>query len=99
VGDTTAAAKAEKKHRGSKAKRWKRKAKGQGKKACTAESCKRAYRAKGYCYFHYSKWRRGELGHARYKTCNAPDCKKPQQKGGLCEQHHGEALKKAGAAA
>jgi hypothetical protein len=34
----------EKKHKGSKAKKWKRVAKGGGKKACKVEGFKRAYR-------------------------------------------------------
>ena len=36
-------------------------AKSAGKKACKVAGCKRAYRAKGFCFFHYKKWRRGEL--------------------------------------
>ena len=36
-------------------------AKGDGKKSCTIPNCKRAYRAKGLCFFHYKKWRRGEI--------------------------------------
>ena len=31
------------------------KAKGGGAKACTVQGCKRAYRAKGLCFFHYKK--------------------------------------------
>ena len=70
-------------------------AKGQGKKACTAEGCKRGYRAKGYCFFHYKKWRRGELPHSRYDTCSQAECLKPAVKHGLCETH---AATKAGKA-
>jgi hypothetical protein len=51
-----------------KPKKWKRAAKSGGKKSCKVENCKRPYRAKGYCWFHYAKWRRGDL-------------KKPRQKG------------------
>jgi hypothetical protein len=40
------------------------KAKGVGK-TCSVAGCKRGYRAKGYCFFHYKKWRHGELPHAR----------------------------------
>ena len=65
--------------------------KGGGKKACTVEGCKRPYRAKGYCFFHYDKWRDGTLPHTRYKTCSKPECKKRVFKGGLCEQHFNEA--------
>ena len=36
-------------------------AKGGGEKTCTVAGCKRAYRAKGLCFFHYKQFRRGEL--------------------------------------
>jgi hypothetical protein len=76
-------------------KGWPRQAKGNGKKACTAEGCKRPYRAKGYCFFHYKKWRQGELPHSRYKTCSKAECRaKAGPKAGLCEKHYGEAFKK-----
>jgi hypothetical protein len=65
-------------------------AKGGGKKACIVQGCKRAYRAKGLCFFHYKKWRRGELEErpARYHTCSRPDCKKKVVAHGLCQEHH-----------
>lgn len=88
-----------KKHKGSLAKKWKRLAKGGGTKTCTVEGCKRAYRAKGYCYFHFQKWRRGELPHARYASCNAEKCTKKQFKAGLCQTHFNEKTGKAAAAA
>jgi hypothetical protein len=64
-------------------------AKGAGKKACTVQGCKRAYRAKGLCFFHYKKWRRGELEQRspRYVTCAKPDCKKKVVGHGLCQEH------------
>jgi hypothetical protein len=70
--------------------------KGQGKKACTVQGCKRAYRAKGLCFFHYDKWRRGELEGkpGRYDTCGKPECKKKVAEHGLCQEHF-EAWKKA----
>jgi hypothetical protein len=71
------------------------KAKGNGKKTCTVANCKRGYRAKGYCFFHYKKWRRGELPHTRYNTCSQAECLKPAVKHGLCETH---AATKAGKA-
>jgi len=89
----------EKKHKGSKAKKWKRAAKGAGKKACKVEGCKRAYRAKGYCYFHFQKWRKGELPKARYTACNTEKCTKKQFKAGLCQTHYNEKMGKAAAAA
>lgn len=61
--------------------------KGGGKKACQVEGCKRAYRAKGYCFFHYGKWQAGELPHPRYKTCSKEECKKKVAQHGLCEEH------------
>ncbi len=63
--------------------------KGGGKKACSVAGCKRAYRAKGYCFFHYKKWRRGELEgkQPRYDTCSKPDCKKRVVAHGLCQEH------------
>jgi hypothetical protein len=70
--------------------------KGKGKKACTVQGCKRAYRAKGLCFFHYDKWRRGELDGkpGRYDTCGKPECKKKVAEHGLCQEHF-EAWKKA----
>jgi len=66
--------------------------KGAGKKSCTAPGCKRAYRAKGLCFFHYKKWRRGELEarSSRYDTCAKPDCKKKVAGHGLCQDHYDE---------
>jgi hypothetical protein len=71
-------------------------AKGAGKKTCTVQGCKRAYRAKGLCFFHYKKWRRGEIEGrpARYVTCAKPDCKKKVAAHGLCKEHF-DAWKKA----
>jgi hypothetical protein len=64
-------------------------AKGGGKKACGIQGCKRGYRAKGLCFFHYKKWRRGELEAkpARYDVCSKPDCEKKVKEHGLCEEH------------
>ncbi len=64
-------------------------AKGGGDEKCSVEGCKRAFRAKGLCFFHYKKWRRGELDGrpARYKTCSRPDCRKKTAAHGLCQEH------------
>jgi hypothetical protein len=64
-------------------------AKSNGKKTCTVAGCKRAYRAKGFCFFHYKKWRAGEMEAkpGRYKTCSKPDCKKKVAGHGLCQEH------------
>jgi hypothetical protein len=61
-----------------------------GKKSCTVAGCKRAYRAKGYCFFHYKKWRRDELEGrpARYETCSKENCRKKVVAHGMCEEHH-----------
>jgi hypothetical protein len=71
-------------------------AKSNGKKSCTVAGCKRAYRAKGFCFFHYKKWRAGEIEAkpTRYKTCSKPDCKKKVVGHGLCQEHH-DAWKKS----
>ena len=71
-------------------------AKGSGKKACSVQGCKRAYRAKGLCFFHYKKWRREELEGrpGRYDTCSKPECKKKVVAHGLCQEHF-DAWKKA----
>ena len=67
--------------------------KGGGKKSCTVEGCKRAYRAKALCFFHYQKWRRGELEKkpglraARYDTCGKEACKKKVAGHGFCREH------------
>ena len=89
----------EKKHKGSKARKWKRVAKGGGKLSCKIEGCKRAYRAKGYCYFHFQKWRTGELPKARYDSCNTEKCTKKQFKAGLCQAHYNEKTGKGAPAA
>jgi hypothetical protein len=70
--------------------------KANGKKTCTMAGCKRAYRAKGLCFFHYKKWRREELeGHpARWFACSKPECKKKVVEHGLCQDHF-EAWKKS----
>jgi hypothetical protein len=88
----TAVAETTKQHKGSQAKKWKRVAKGNGKKACTVEGCKRPYRAKGYCFFHYQQWRKGELAHSRYEPCRAEKCTKRPFKDFLCEQHYNEKM-------
>ena len=74
----------------TKIKKTAPKAKGGGKKSCSIAGCKRAYRAKGLCFFHFKKWRDGELEAkpARYKTCSKPDCKKQVAAHGLCKDHH-----------
>jgi hypothetical protein len=60
-----------------------------GKKSCTLDGCKRAYRAKGLCFFHYKKWRRSELESrpSRYDTCGKEGCKKKVVGHGLCQEH------------
>lgn len=65
-------------------------AKGSGKKTCRIQGCKRAYRAKSYCFFHYKKWRRGEIEGVspRYGTCHKEDCKKQIVAHGLCQEHY-----------
>ncbi len=81
-----------------KLKKWPRTAKGGGESACSVANCKRPYRAKSYCFFHYKKWRQGELPHSRYRICSKAECRKKVLKGGLCETHFSEA-KAAGAPA
>ena len=56
-------------------------------KACRIEGCKRAYQAKGYCFFHYDKWKAGELPKARYKTCSKEGCLKKVVAHGLYAEH------------
>ena len=72
--------------------------KGGGKKACKVEGCKRPYRAKGYCYFHFKKWRQGELPHSRYRTCSKAECRLKAVRHGLCEKHEAEVYGKEAAA-
>ncbi len=64
-------------------------AKSAGKKTCSVTGCKRAYRAKGLCFFHYQKWRRGEIEGRprRWNACSKPDCKKKVFQHGLCQDH------------
>lgn len=81
-----------KKHKGSLVKKWKRAARGGGESSCQVEGCKRPYRAKGYCFFHYKKWRTGELGHERYNPCSAEKCTKKPFKAGLCKVHYNEKM-------
>jgi len=70
-------------------------AKGKEGLKCGIEGCKRAYQAKGYCFFHYDKWKGGELPKARYKTCSKEGCHKKVMAHGLCAEHQ----KKTGEAA
>ena len=73
--------------KGVKRKHANRKARG-GEKKCTAEGCKRPYRAKGYCFAHYNKWRKGEFGKKhRYDTCSKEACRKPVEAHGMCAEH------------
>ena len=72
------------------------KPRGGGEKKCTVEGCKRGYQAKGYCFFHYDKWKAGELPKGRYKTCSKEDCLKKVSAHGLCADHQ---PKKGGAEA
>jgi hypothetical protein len=76
-------------------KGWPRRAKAGGKKACTVAECKRPYRAKGYCFFHFKKWRQGDLPHTRYRVCSKPECRTKTARGGLCEKHYDETYKAA----
>ena len=85
--------------RTQKIRKWPRRAKGGGEKACTIANCKRPYRAKGYCYFHFKKWRQGELPHPRYRVCSKPECRIKAVKHGLCEKHFDESRKAAAAPA
>lgn len=57
--------------------------------SCKIKKCKRSYKAKGYCTFHYKEWRNGKFGMARYKTCGHMECKKPMSlnRHGYCEDH------------
>jgi len=71
-------------------KGWARRGKGSPENACGVEGCKRPYRAKGYCYFHFKKWRQGELPHSRYRTCSKADCRLKAVRHGLCEKHEAE---------
>ena len=61
-----------------------------GGKSCQIKECKRQYRAKGYCKFHYSEWRAGKFGHTRYKTCADKNCRLPivNNRHGFCEDHY-----------
>ncbi|MFM8313035.1 MAG: hypothetical protein ACKOA8_01995 [Deltaproteobacteria bacterium] len=63
---------------------------GSNEPSCKVASCKREYRAKGYCDPHYKKWKQGAFGVARYKTCGDLDCRKPMvmNRHGYCEEHY-----------
>lgn len=78
----------------TKPKGWARRAKGGGDQACSVAGCKRAYRAKGYCYFHFKKWRQGDLPHSRYRTCSKAECRLKAVRHGLCEKHEAETYRK-----
>jgi hypothetical protein len=87
------ATKSKAKAKAKKTNKWGRTAKGGGDKTCSVEGCERPYRAKSYCYFHFKKWRHGELPHSRYRTCSKPECRKKVARHGLCETHLSEAAK------
>lgn len=80
------------------AKKTYRAPRGGADQKCTVEGCKRPYRAKGYCFFHYKKWRQGDLPHSRYKLCSKAECRKPMWRKGLCETHYNDTYKKEAAA-
>jgi hypothetical protein len=61
--------------------------KGKESQKCGIEGCKRAYQAKGYCFFHYDKWKAGELPKSRYKTCSREGCHKKVLAHGTCAEH------------
>jgi phage protein D len=82
----------------AKVKGWGRVAKGGPDNHCSVEGCKRAYRAKGWCYFHFKKWRQGELPHSRYRTCSKAECRLKAVRHGLCEKHEAEVYGKEAAA-
>jgi len=71
--------------------------KGSGK-SCRIEGYKRAYQAKGNCFFHYDKWKAGEMPKGRYKTCSREGCLKKVAAHGLCAEHQAKAKKAAEAA-
>jgi hypothetical protein len=73
--------------------------KGKEGQKCSIEGCKRAYQAKGYCFFHYDKWKGGELPKGRYKTCSKEGCHKKVVAGGLCAEHQPKKTEAAPAAA
>jgi hypothetical protein len=76
--------------------------KGKEGNKCSIEGCKRAYQAKAFCFFHYDKWKSGELPKARYKTCSKEGCLKKVVAHGLCAEHQpkkGEAAAPAAAPA
>jgi hypothetical protein len=73
-----------------KAKKSAPAAKAAGKKTCSVAGCRRAYRAKGFCFFHYKKWRRGEVEGRPGRwlgTCSKAECKKQAVQHGLCPEH------------
>ena len=63
--------------------------KSDGEKHCRIASCKRDYRAKGYCDSHYKQWRQGAFGKKRFKACGDIGCVKPMalNRHGYCEDH------------
>jgi hypothetical protein len=81
----------EKKTKKAKPKKAIKAAADKGTKSCRITSCKRKYRAKGYCKTHYRKWRHGEYGDIRYHRCHdTGGCFKPMAKNrhGFCEEHY-----------
>ncbi len=84
----------EKKHHEPKApeahhKAWHAKSKPRAELRCKVKSCKRSYRAKGYCVAHYRMWRHGKFAKVRYTSCMANNCTKAMamSKQGLCDEH------------
>ena len=75
------------------------KPKGGPDQKCSVEGCKRAYQAKGYCFFHYDKGKAGEMPKGRYKTCSKEGCLKKVSAHGLCADHQAKKGGEAAAAA
>jgi hypothetical protein len=70
-------------------KAWHARSKPREELHCKVKSCKRRYRAKGYCVSHYREWRHGKFGKQRYTACMANNCFKPMatSRQGLCDEH------------
>ena len=75
------------------------KPKGKPGMKCSIEGCKRAYQAKGYCFFHYDKWKSGELPKGRFDTCSKEGCHKKVVAHGLCAEHQKKKAEAPAAAA
>lgn len=60
-------------------------------RTCTIDDCGKKHWAKGYCSYHYERFRRE--GKIAVSTCTIDGCGKPLHGKGLCVKHYRQKLR------